>query len=67
MLTVRIRRCSDLDSFQLKLTEQLALLRIAHAVCLFGLMLGQRSTAEVMPGRSVILSTLFLGKPPRGR
>ena len=30
--------------------------------------LRQRSTAEVMSGRSVnILSTLFLGKPPRGR
>ena len=26
-----------------------------------------RSTAEVMSGRSVILSKLFLGKPPRGR
>ena len=26
-----------------------------------------RSTAEVISGRSVILSTLFLGKPPRGR
>ena len=26
-----------------------------------------RSTAEVMSGRSVILSTLFLGKPPQGR
>ena len=25
------------------------------------------STAEVKSGRSVILSTLFLGKPPRGR
>ena len=26
-----------------------------------------RSTARVMSGRSVILFTLFLGKPPRGR
>ena len=26
-----------------------------------------RSTAEIMSGRSVILSTLFLDKPPRGR
>ena len=25
-----------------------------------------RSTAKVMSGRSIILSTLFLGKPPRG-
>ena len=25
------------------------------------------STAEVMSGRTLILSTLFLGKPPRGR
>ena len=40
MLTVKNRRCSDLDSFQFKLTEQLALLRIGdYAVCLFGLML----------------------------
>ena len=40
MLTVKNRRCSDLDIFQLKLTEQLALLRIGDfAVCLFGLML----------------------------
>ena len=40
MLTVKNRRCSDLDSFQLKLTEQLALLCIGdYAVCLFGLML----------------------------
>ena len=32
MLTVKNRRCSDLDSFQLKLTEQLPLLRIGdHA------------------------------------
>ena len=29
--------------------------------------LRQGSTAEVMSGRSVILSTLLLGKPPRGR
>ena len=29
--------------------------------------LRQLSTAEVMSGRSAILSTLFLGKPPRGR
>ena len=29
--------------------------------------LRSRSTAEVMSGRSVIISTLFLGKPPRGR
>ena len=38
-------------------------------VCLFVLVdaLRPRSTAEVMSGRSVILSTLFLGKPPRGR
>ena len=26
-----------------------------------------RSIAKVMSGRSVILSTVFLGKPPRGR
>ena len=26
-----------------------------------------RSTVEVMSGRSVILSTLFDGKPPQGR
>ena len=40
MLTVKNRRRSDLDSFQLKLIEQLALLRIGdYAVCLFGLML----------------------------
>ena len=36
--------------------------------CLFVLVgsLRPRYTAEVMSGRSVILSTLFLGKPPRG-
>ena len=38
-------------------------------VCLFVWVdaLRTRSTAEVMSGRSVILSTLFPGKPPRGR
>ena len=33
----------------------------------FCLGLRPRSTAEVMSGRSVILSTLFLGKPPQDR
>ena len=45
---------------------------LALAVILFCLFvwvdaLRPRSTAEVMSGLSVILSTLFLGKPPRGR
>ena len=38
-------------------------------VCLFVWVdaLRPQSTADVMSGRSFILSTLFLGKPPRGR
>ena len=41
----------------------------ADLFCLFVRVdaLRPRSTTEVMVGRSVILSTLFLGKPPRGR
>ena len=39
----------------------------AHCFSITYWALRPRSTAEVMSGRSVILSTLFLGKPPRGR
>ena len=44
-------------------------IRILHGCEVFVLFvwvdaLRPRSTAEVMSGRSVILSTLFLGKPP---